>query len=167
MPEFKSKTDEQLMELLQRGESDALKELYERHSSKVWTYLTKKVSREEVDDLFQDIFVKIVEKKNNWNGQPFVLWLFVIARHMVIDFYRDTKRDRNALGRIMMSSDEENDIVIEDIVANLPPETSKILIEYFKEGWTYTELAQKYKVNEVSLRKRLSRALGILRKDHQ
>lgn len=84
-------TDEDLMYLLQSGDHKALLVLYERHSEKVWSYLQKRVPREDAEDLFQDCFVRLIDKKSSWKGQPFVLWLFVLIRNTVSDHYRGKK----------------------------------------------------------------------------
>lgn len=161
---FKELSDEELMRRLQRGESSALFELYERHSDKIWSYLKKRVPRAQLEDLFQDCFVKIVEKKDNWVDQPFVLWLYVIIRNIVIDYYRNSKLEQKVMDRFFLEADMPLDRKFEDIISNLPPDVSKLLTEYFQEGWSYKELAERYDVSEVSLRKRLSRALGLLKK---
>lgn len=157
-------SDEELMRRLQGGDSSALFELYERHSDKIWSYLKKRVPRAQLEDLFQDCFVKIVEKKDNWEDQPFVLWLYVIIRNIVIDFYRNTKLEQKVMDKFFLNAELPLDTKFEDIISNLPPDVSKLLTEYFQEGWSYKELAQRYDVSEVSLRKRLSRALGLLKK---
>lgn len=56
-------TDEDLMYLLQSGDHKALLVLYERHSEKVWSHLQKRVPREDAEDLFQDCFVRLIDKK--------------------------------------------------------------------------------------------------------
>ena len=158
-------SDEELMRALQGGDSSALLELYARHSDKIWSYLKKRVSKDHLEDLFQDCFVKIVEKKDNWQGQPFVLWVYVIIRNTVIDHYRSHKIEQRIMNRYILETALPFGQKVEDIVSHLPPEVSQLLIEYFKEGWSYSELAEKYDVSEVSLRKRLSRALRLLRKE--
>lgn len=157
-------SDEDLMRKIQNGDSSALFELYERHSEKIWSYLKKRVPSAHLEDLFQDCFVKIVEKKDNWDNQPFVLWLYVIIRNIVIDFYRNTKLEQKIMDKFFLESDMQFGDKFEDIVSNLPPDVSRLLTEYFQEGWSYKELAQRYDVSEVSLRKRLSRALNLLKK---
>lgn len=160
----KSPSDEDLMRNLQGGDSSALFDLYDRHSEKIWSYLKKRVPSSQLEDLFQDCFVKIVEKKDNWDNQPFVLWLYVIIRNIVIDFYRSSKIEQKMMDKFFQESDMQFGDKFEDIVSNLPPDVSRLLTEYFQEGWSYKELALRYDVSEVSLRKRLSRALGLLKK---
>ena len=60
---MKEKTDEELMTLLKNGdEGQAILELYNRHSKKVYAYLIKRNSRPVAEDLFQDCFIKIIDE---------------------------------------------------------------------------------------------------------
>jgi RNA polymerase sigma factor (sigma-70 family) len=156
-------SDEDLMRSLQKGDSASLIILYERHSDKIWAYLHKRVPREHIEDLLQDSFVKIVEKKDYWDNQPFLLWLYVVMRNIVMDFYRSEKIEKQMLTKLLNESSKMDRDNFEDLVSHIPSESSKLLIEYFKEGWSYKELAHRYDLTEVSLRKRLSRALGLLK----
>ncbi len=158
-------SDEDLMRQLQNGDSNALGLIYERHSEKVWSYISKRLPKEAAEDLFQDCFVKLVEKRDSWKNQPFLLWLYVVLRNLVTDFHRSNKVEKKYLDR--MSTSEEPILDgkdFQELVANMSPETSRLLTEFFKEGWSYKELASKYELTEESLRKRMSRALAVLKK---
>lgn len=161
---FDLSTDEDLMYLLQKGDQKALLVLYERHSEKVWSYLQKRVPREDAEDLFQDCFVRLIDKKSSWKGQPFVLWLFVLIRNTVSDHYRGKKVENRYLQKLI-DSNEGNDpsTVVDEILTSMPEDKARLLKEFFEEGWSYKELAVRYEISEVSLRKRLSRALKILK----
>lgn len=152
------------MQLLQKGDQSALGVLYERHSKKVWAYIQRRVPRGNAEDLFQDTFVKLVEKRHAWQNQPFVLWLYVVLRNLVIDFHRSHKVEKKSLERIVLEEDDKIENDFNDLVSSMPPETSQLLREFFKEGWSYKELAAKYALSEVSLRKRMSRAIAFLKK---
>jgi RNA polymerase sigma factor (sigma-70 family) len=158
-------SDEELMKRLQKGDSFALGLIYERHAEKVWSYISKRLPKESAEDLFQDCFVKLVEKRDSWRNQPFLLWLYVVLRNLVIDFHRSNQVEKKYLDK--MAAPEEpivDDKDFQELVKNLSPETSKLLTEFFKEGWSYKELAARYELTEVSLRKRMSRALALLKK---
>lgn len=159
-------SDEDLMRKLQEGDASSLIHLYGRHANRVWIYLKKRVPPDRVEDLFQDTFIKIVEKKAQWNNQPFVLWLYVILRNTMVDYYRDEKIERRMIERLTPDFDELLPQKFEDIVGHLSPDASKLLEEYFKEGLSYKELSERYNSSEVTLRKRLSRAISILKKGH-
>jgi RNA polymerase sigma factor (sigma-70 family) len=158
-------SDEELMTRLQKGDSLALGLIYERHAEKVWSYISKRLPKEAAEDLFQDCFVKLVEKRDSWRNQPFLLWLYVVLRNLVIDFHRSNQVEKKYLDK-MATSEEPivDDKDFQELVKNLSPETSKLLTEFFKEGWSYKELAARYELTEVSLRKRMSRALAFLKK---
>ena len=161
-------SDEELMVQLKEGKKEALLELYNRHSGKVWTYLRKRAPTSVIEDLFQDVFVKLVEKKDGWTGQPFLLWFYVVLRNTVIDFYRDRKIETKYLQLFQDQIDiRDSDTQVEDLLALVPEDKAKLLREFFSEGRSYKELADKYDATEVSLRKRLSRAIQILKGSHR
>jgi RNA polymerase sigma factor (sigma-70 family) len=158
-------SDEELMRRLQAGDRLALGMIYERHSEKVWSYISKRMPKEAAEDIFQDCFVKLVEKRDSWKNQTFLLWLYVVLRNLVMDFHRSNKVEKKYLEK-MATPDEliVNGKDFQELIANMPPETTKLLTEFFKEGWSYKELAARYELTEESLRKRMSRALAILKK---
>ena len=161
----KTLSDEELMQLLQGGSQLALNELYARHSKKVWSFVSKRVSREHAEDLFQDCFIKVVEKKDSWNQQPFVLWLYVVLRNLVIDFHRTQSRGLRIIGLMKPLADDHsmNSLDFNDLIEGVAPETQKLLSDFYKRGFTYKELSQEYEASEMSLRKRVSRALAQLK----
>lgn len=160
-------SDEELMQRLQSGDQAALGLIYERHSKKVWSYINKRLPKEAAEDVFQDFFVKLVEKKDSWRNQPFLLWLYVVLRNLVTDFHRANRIEKKYLDQMGPAEEpilNTNDFqeLIEHM--SLSVETERLLTEFFKEGWSYKELAAKYELTEVSLRKRMSRALALLKK---
>ena len=158
-------SDEELMLRLQRGDASALGLIYDRHADKVWSYISKRLPKEAAEDLFQDCFVKLVEKKDSWRNQPFLLWLYVVLRNLVTDYHRSHKVEKKYLDKLASMDDPiGNTEDFQELVQKMSPETSKLLTEFFKEGWSYKELAARYEQTEVSLRKRMSRALAVLKK---
>lgn len=158
-------SDEELMQRLQIGDPEALSLIYERHSEKVWRYISKRLPDEAAEDLYQDFFIKLVEKRDKWKGQPFILWVYVVLRNLVTDFHRSNIVEKKYLDQMDAPESPVNEGQdFKEMIEDIPPETSKLLTEFFKEGWSYRELAEKYEVTEVSLRKRMSRALSLMKK---
>lgn len=158
-------SDEELMRRLKEGDQLALGMIYERHSEKVWSYISKRLPKEAAEDLFQDCFVKLIEKRGSWKNQPFLLWLYVVLRNLVTDFHRSNKVEKKYLEKMSTPGEPIVDGKdFQELVANLSPETSKLLTEFFKEGWSYKELASRYELSEESIRKRMSRAMALLKK---
>ncbi len=90
-------TDEQLMERLQQGQTDALDELYTRYAKKLYAfchYSTHSKSVQDSQDLAQDVFVRIIKSAHTFNPRraSFRTWMFRIARNRCIDVVRRQKK---------------------------------------------------------------------------
>jgi len=85
--------------------------------------------------------------------------------NLVTNFHRSHQVEKKYLEMISPQGDKVGESKdFQELIAKMPAETSRLLTEFFKEGWTYKELASKYALTEVTLRKRMSRALGLLKK---
>ena len=61
MKQLRELADEQLVSLYQEGNNNAFDILLKRYESKVFSYLLYSVKNQELaEDLFQDVFIKIV-----------------------------------------------------------------------------------------------------------
>jgi RNA polymerase sigma-70 factor (ECF subfamily) len=66
---------------------DGLIEQYHYRLLRYLIYLTGR--REIAEDLFQETWLRVLERGRQYNGKTrFEIWLFAIARHLVIDFMR-------------------------------------------------------------------------------
>ena len=89
-------TDNELVACFIKGEESALQSLIIRHERKIYTsiYLMVK-DRELADDIFQDTFIKVINKlrSGNYNEEgKFLSWVLRIAHNLVIDYFRSLKR---------------------------------------------------------------------------
>lgn len=84
---------------LKRQEIGLLDELIVRYQHRLLRYLLFLTgNRELADDLFQDVWMRVLVRGAQFNGQArFETWLFTIARNLVIDHRRK---------RVMASLDE-------------------------------------------------------------
>ena len=84
---------------LKRQEAGLLDELITRYQHRLLRYLLFLTgNRELADDLFQDVWMRVLVRGAQFNGQArFETWLFTIARNLVIDHRRK---------RVMASLDE-------------------------------------------------------------
>jgi RNA polymerase sigma-70 factor (ECF subfamily) len=79
----------------QRGDRDALEELYLLHFDRVYSYLHMSVgNRHDAEDLTTQVFVKMLEsiERFRWRSAPFSAWLFRIAHNLAMDHFRTNKR---------------------------------------------------------------------------
>src|ERR1041385_8837051 len=85
-------TDKDLVHLYQKGNESAFTELLNRHKDKIYSTIYYLVNnRELAEDLFQEVFIKIIiklkEKKYNEEGK-FLPWAVRVAHNLVIDYFR-------------------------------------------------------------------------------
>jgi len=75
---------------LRRRDPDLLDRLIEQYQHRLLRYLVYLTgSRELAEDFFQETWVRVLERGNQYNGRSrFDTWLFAIARHLVIDSTR-------------------------------------------------------------------------------
>jgi RNA polymerase sigma-70 factor (ECF subfamily) len=74
------------------GDPDAIVEIYERHQASIFTYIYYRVSGQEIaEDLTAEVFVRMVSRIKDYvdRGRPILTWLYVIARNLIVDHYRN------------------------------------------------------------------------------
>jgi len=84
-----------------------LEKIWQEYRSSVRAFLCSKVSNAaDVDDLLQDILLKTHQNLGNIRAEESIKsWLFQIANHTIIDFYRRNGR-LNELKQKVLSEDE-------------------------------------------------------------
>jgi RNA polymerase sigma-70 factor (ECF subfamily) len=90
-------TDEQLVRLFIDGETEALDILINRHKNRIFTsiYLLIK-DKYLAEDIFQDLFIKIIEnlRSNNYKEEnKFLQWAMRIAHNLCVDHFRRLKKE--------------------------------------------------------------------------
>lgn len=83
-------TDEQLMERLQQGQTDALDQLYRRYARKLCAFCYNATCSSSPEDLVQDVFVRVIKGAHTFrpDRSSFRTWVFRIARNHCIDVNR-------------------------------------------------------------------------------
>jgi RNA polymerase sigma-70 factor, ECF subfamily len=84
-----------LVERAQRGDREALEELYLLHFDRIYSYLHLSVgNRHDAEDLTNQTFVKMLEsiERFEWRKVPISAWLFRIAHNLAMDHFRAGRR---------------------------------------------------------------------------
>ena len=79
----------------QRGDRDALEELYLIHFDRIYSYLHVSVgNRHDAEDLTMQTFMKMLDAigRFRWQSAPFSAWLFRIAHNLAMDHFRAGRR---------------------------------------------------------------------------
>src|SRR5213079_3558977 len=79
----------------QRGDREALEELYLLHFDRIYSYLHVSVgNRYDAEDLTTQTFLRMLESigRFRWQAAPFSAWLFRIAHNLAMDHFRANRR---------------------------------------------------------------------------
>lgn len=78
------------------GDENALAVLIDRHQAKIYGFIYSKVfDRDVADDIFQDVFIKVIKtlKGKHYNEEgKFLPWVMRIAHNLIIDTFRKDKK---------------------------------------------------------------------------
>ena len=94
--------DNDLVRLFQNGDELALEALITRYKEKIFStifYLVR--DRHLAEDLFQDVFIKIIDKlrTNSYNEEgKFLHWALRISHNLCVDHFRKEKRNHTTSG---------------------------------------------------------------------
>lgn len=104
----RTQTEEEstLVQQARAGAADAWGEIYSRHSTTIFRYINARVfDRETAEDLTSEVFVSAVKgiRSYRYRGQPFLAWLYRIARNTVSTHQRTTLRRRGIASRGLIS----------------------------------------------------------------
>ena len=84
-----------LVERAQRGDEEALEQLYLLHFDRIFSYLHMSVgNRHDAEDLTTQTFLRMLEAiaRFRWRSVPFSAWLFRIAHNVAMDHFRASRR---------------------------------------------------------------------------
>jgi len=82
--------DEQLMLAYRDGNAGAFEALYARHRARLYRFVLRSVkSRASGEELFQEIWLRVVEARGRYTPQArFTTWLYTIAHNHLVDHWR-------------------------------------------------------------------------------
>jgi RNA polymerase sigma-70 factor, ECF subfamily len=172
-------TDAELIELSKKNPED-FGILMQRYQGPLFHYIRRigQLSEEDVQDLLQEVFIKIYQKLNEYDEVlKFSSWAYRIAHNHVIDHFRkiNARPKMNALDDgewerlIVASVHVENEIMNKDcvekikiIIAQLPIKYKEVLVLRFIEEKDYEEIMDILKKPKGSVATLISRGKSIL-----
>jgi RNA polymerase sigma-70 factor (ECF subfamily) len=189
-PPILSLSDEDLMVRVAEDDERAFAELVRRFQGRVTNLVSRVLNdRECADDLAQEVFVRVfVHRRNYRHGSRFSTWLFTIAANLAKNEIRRRVRRRNwfsldALQEILKDSapqladpTEGRESVLEReqlqaavgrAIATVPEKYRLALVLRDIEGLPYEEIAQVLNIPGGTVRSRINRARGMLKRKLQ
>lgn len=178
--------DAELVTLYVKGNESCLVELINRHQQKLFSFIYNKVKNQELaEDLFQDVFIKVINslKLNKYNEEgKFSNWIIRVARNHLMDYFRDNVKMRTFSGT---EDFDVFDVVVVDegikpesydkrferkkmrqMIQGLPKEMREVVILRTYFDMSFSEIAQLQEVGINTALGRMHNALKHLRKQY-
>jgi len=166
-----------LVRKAQKGDAESFGIIYEIFAERIYRYIYLKTSsREEAEDLTQQVFVRAWEAlpQFEFKKNPFSSWLYSIARNLITDFYRKKKPDFSLDSENAVEMPDDLDLterlIIQDeirqvfeAINQLPLEQKDLLLLRFVDDLSYDEIASIMNKSPLTLRVIQHRALKRLK----
>jgi RNA polymerase sigma-70 factor (ECF subfamily) len=79
-------SDHEMLERYRRGEVGALGDLVEQYRRPLFAFILKMTEgREDADEIFQEVWLRVIRHQHRYRAKSFKSWLFRIAHNLVID----------------------------------------------------------------------------------
>jgi len=169
--------ESRLVRQAKSGDADSFAQLYDAYVERVYRYVYFRVSDDQTaEDITSQVFLKAWEHLNRFefDGAPFLAWLYTIARNQVIDHYR-TRKESVPLDKIASlpangrTVDEQVEArfdlqAMRNALQFLTEDQQQVLILKFIAEMTTGEIARAMGRNEGAIRALQMRALHMLSK---
>jgi len=164
-------SEPQALQACQQGDSTQFGVLYDMYFDRVYRFVYYKTFHTETaEDLTSQIFMKALEHIVDYNQAKgsFLNWIYQIARHTVIDYYRQVKPQLSIddVWDLQSKQDVALDVErshliekIQDYLQTLNSEQREIITLRLWEGFTYKEIAKILSKTEASCKMMYLRAV--------
>lgn len=157
-----------LVRAARRGDQHAFERLYERFARMVHGIMLARVSRLEVDDLVQEVFLAAWQRLDRLrDDHAFGGWLAMIARNRATDFHRQAipwTRFADDVAAPQGSATASIEAVRAlEVIRRLPEAYRETLVLRLVEGMNGPEIAERTGLTPASVRVNLHRGMKLLR----
>ncbi len=164
-------TDEELMIAAGRGSAEAFGELFGRHRDAVWGFFRRRIAdRGRAEDLAHDVFVALLNGAARYEPRaPFRAYLFGVAFRLLAAERRRSARllspiDDEPSAPALVTRPRDDGFWVRRALARLDQADREILMLREFEQLSYDEIASVLEVPINTVRSRLFRARGALRR---
>ncbi len=163
-------SDSRLLNLMQRGDTDALGVLYVRYSAQVRNFAMGFLQNEgDADDVTHDVFVNLWQQRDEISDiESLKAYLFTMTRNAIFSIFRHR---RIAETYMAASSETEEKITTTDLlelvqltIDSMPEQRRRIFTMNRFDHLTYDEIAGALGISRKTVEYHMSQALARLRK---
>jgi RNA polymerase sigma-70 factor (family 1) len=125
------------------------------------------------EDLVQDVFMQLWEKRDEVKDETVRAYLYTIARNSFLKSTRRQKYDLKFRSEYFEENEHESpeylmemkdfDRKLQEVLAALPEKSRVVFLMNRMDGMTYPEIAKSLGVTVKAVEKQMSRALSIIR----
>lgn len=162
-------TEQELVKLAQKGNKEALGQLWDTLTPKLFGYLVNTLKDKPLaEDVFQNTWLKAINALNNFDPKKgaFSSWLFAIAKNECRQVWRKGKHESLAAADEIKTEPSTHErqkaddvILVEQIINKLPAEDRELLRLRYIADLPLNEIAAILNINFVAVRVRMHRAI--------
>lgn len=167
-------TDDLLLRLLQASDEHAFRELYQRYWKKLFTTACHKLkSKEAAEEIVQNIFVSLWEKRATLQIENLENYLYIAVKYKVINYVASLmvrEAGQKQLAGNTADESTEATIMINDLHAaiqqaltQLPAKTREVFTMSRFEKYTVREIARHMNLTEKAVEYHITQSLKLLR----
>lgn len=173
---MKEIADNDLIESLQNGDLRAFDALFAKYSGRVYGFAIKYLkSKEESEEIVQDLFLKIWEKRNDLDKDSCLkAYLFTVTYHSICRAFRKRSYQENLEKQLITSAngtynleeriDYESLLIhVNELIDKLPAKQKIIFIKSRREGKNSREIAAELNLVPGTVDNNISEALKFIR----
>lgn len=172
--------DNEIISRVLQGEQNAYAELVNRYQSYVFTLILRMVkSREDAEEIAQDVFVKAYRSLADFRGESkFSTWLYTITNTTSITFLRKKKLEVHSLDneKVFEVADNKDSgfnanlieqksrvNMVNEAIGMLSPDDAEIITLFYKAEQNLEEISRILRLETNTVKVRLHRARGRLK----
>ncbi|MBO9633407.1 MAG: RNA polymerase sigma-70 factor [Chitinophagaceae bacterium] len=172
--------EKQLLAHIAAGDELAFRELLNAYSDHLGSFVFKVTgSREAAQEIVQDVFMKIWNKRQELPGlSQLNHYLFILTRNLTYNFIRDQSRtslkfrkwlqEVEAMEEVSRIENEEEHLsrfmpAINLAVSRLPDQQRKVFVMARKQGFSQKQIAQEMGLSAETVKKYMKLALQSIR----
>ncbi len=170
-----------LVELAQRGDTEAFGMVYERYVDVVYRYVYVRVGGKQLaEDITSETFLRALRRMDSfsWQGRDIAAWFITIARNLITDNAKSARFRMEVTTADMLDADPrveaapDNEVLdrlrnerLLEAVKGLKPEQAECVVLRFLQGLTLAETAKVLGKSEGAVKQLQLRAVRALHRE--